>query len=191
MLPNHVRAKGKPKEPPSPSITPTKKRPTQTFTSRLSDLRNMRKVSSPGMLKPVPVSVPTPASPPAKGSTCGESTFSEKPTESISQMTSPLLPLKAFGDPNDIDFTLDKAADTNKAILRVLEEPVNELDVGSTLRKEVWNATLASVNAALDPPRLLVAVLGATGAGKSSLINAVLDDTIVHIRNARLHCCSH
>ncbi|KAG9080212.1 hypothetical protein FS749_008085, partial [Ceratobasidium sp. UAMH 11750] len=55
---------------------------------------------------------------------------------------------------------------------------LQQLDLGTALRKDVWLREVKSLKSQ-TLPQTMIAICGATGAGKSSLLNAVLDDNIV------------
>ncbi|KAG8685886.1 hypothetical protein FRC08_012861 [Ceratobasidium sp. 394] len=63
-------------------------------------------------------------------------------------------------------------------IANTIGSHLQQLDLGTALRKDVWLREVESLkNQTL--PQTMIAICGATGAGKSSLLNAVLDDNIV------------
>ncbi|KAG9018995.1 hypothetical protein FRB90_007375 [Tulasnella sp. 427] len=83
-----------------------------------------------------------------------------------------------YASPEEITYTPEDALKTGLGIVSVIKEKIRQLDIGSQMRKEVWKKELDELSAH-STPTTLIAICGATGAGKSSVINAVLDDTIV------------
>lgn len=83
-----------------------------------------------------------------------------------------------YASPEEISYTPEDALKTGLGIVSVIKEKIRLLDIGSKMRKEVWKKELDELSAH-STPTTMIAICGATGAGKSSVINAVLDDTIV------------
>ncbi|KAJ3785098.1 hypothetical protein GGU10DRAFT_428153 [Lentinula aff. detonsa] len=63
-------------------------------------------------------------------------------------------------------------------MVNCLKVYMSKLTLGSKLRQDVWNRDLANLQTQ-STPKTLIAVCGATGAGKSSILNALLEDNIV------------
>ncbi|KAG9048459.1 hypothetical protein FS837_012833 [Tulasnella sp. UAMH 9824] len=93
-------------------------------------------------------------------------------------------------------YTPEDALKTGLGIVSVIKEKIRLLDIGSKMRKDVWKKELEELSAH-STPTTLSATCGATGAGKgsrpcaqsrskSSIINAVLDDTIVPTSGMRV-----
>ncbi|KAG8900084.1 hypothetical protein FRC01_010271, partial [Tulasnella sp. 417] len=80
--------------------------------------------------------------------------------------------------PSTIQYTPEDALKTGLGIVSVIKDKIRLLDIGSKMRKDVWKKELDELSAH-STPTTMIAICGATGAGKSSVINAVLDDTIV------------
>ncbi|KZS86329.1 hypothetical protein SISNIDRAFT_492057 [Sistotremastrum niveocremeum HHB9708] len=75
-------------------------------------------------------------------------------------------------------FEAQGALKTGLDVAKLLLESVKNGDLGSKVRQDIWLRDLESFqNQTL--PSIIIAVCGATGAGKSSLLNAILDDNIV------------
>ncbi|VDC06880.1 unnamed protein product [Peniophora sp. CBMAI 1063] len=78
----------------------------------------------------------------------------------------------------EIDYTPEKALQAGLSFTKVVDKSVKKLELGSKMRKDVWLREIASLKTQ-GAPTTMIAVCGATGAGKSSILNAVLDDNIV------------
>ncbi|KAG9038318.1 hypothetical protein FRB95_001730 [Tulasnella sp. JGI-2019a] len=87
-------------------------------------------------------------------------------------------PYVKYDNANAIEYTPEAALSSGKAMIDVIKERIRTLEIGSKLRKEVWKKDLDGL-CAQTTPTTLIAICGATGAGKSSVINAILDDSIV------------
>ncbi|KAG8979124.1 hypothetical protein FRC05_009334 [Tulasnella sp. 425] len=83
-----------------------------------------------------------------------------------------------YTSPEEITYNPEAALKTGLGIVGVIKEKIRLLDIGNQMRKDVWKKELDELSAH-STPTTLIAICGATGAGKSSVINAVLDDTIV------------
>ncbi|TFY80874.1 hypothetical protein EWM64_g3143, partial [Hericium alpestre] len=83
-----------------------------------------------------------------------------------------------FNSPTDIDYTPENALKQGLSMVKSLKDNINKLELGSKLRKEVWLREIESLQNQ-GSPTTMIAVCGATGAGKSSTLNAVLDDNVV------------
>ncbi|KAF6762688.1 hypothetical protein DFP72DRAFT_876603 [Ephemerocybe angulata] len=79
---------------------------------------------------------------------------------------------------SDIDYAPENALHEGLNMVKTIEDTVKTLVLGSKLRQEVWQREIANLKGQ-SSPTTLIAVCGATGAGKSSILNAVLDDNIV------------
>ncbi|KAJ3528184.1 hypothetical protein NMY22_g9515 [Coprinellus aureogranulatus] len=81
---------------------------------------------------------------------------------------------------SDIEYTPEKALKVALKTVKEVQRSLGKLTISNPLREVVWNNELAELQAAKENrPTMLIAVCGATGAGKSSILNAVLDDNIV------------
>ncbi|EAU84723.2 hypothetical protein CC1G_00242 [Coprinopsis cinerea okayama7 len=78
----------------------------------------------------------------------------------------------------DIAYTPEGALSEGLKMIESLQERINKLVLGSKMRQEVWKREIQNLKNQ-STPTTLIAVCGATGAGKSSILNAVLDDNIV------------
>ncbi|KDR83818.1 hypothetical protein GALMADRAFT_236220 [Galerina marginata CBS 339.88] len=78
----------------------------------------------------------------------------------------------------DISHAPEEALKEGLGMVKTVKNSLKQLELGSKLRQEVWDRELANLESQASP-RTLIAVCGATGAGKSSILNAILDDNIV------------
>ncbi|KAG6820103.1 hypothetical protein H0H93_005415 [Arthromyces matolae] len=85
---------------------------------------------------------------------------------------------KVYTSPDDISYSPEGALKEGLGMVASIKASLKHLKLGSQLRQEVWLRELDSLTSQ-GAPTTLIAVCGATGAGKSSILNAILDDTIV------------
>ncbi|KAH7922469.1 hypothetical protein BV22DRAFT_1106623 [Leucogyrophana mollusca] len=78
----------------------------------------------------------------------------------------------------DIHYTPEAALEEGLKMVKTLKGSVKKIELGSKLRKDVWLREIESLQSQ-GAPSTMIAVCGATGAGKSSILNAILDDNIV------------
>ncbi|KAG2369878.1 hypothetical protein BDR07DRAFT_1526349 [Suillus spraguei] len=83
-----------------------------------------------------------------------------------------------YDSADNIAYTPEAALQAGLGMVKTLKAGINKLELGSKLRKDVW---LREIDNLLNQgaPTTMIAVCGATGAGKSSILNAILDDNIV------------
>ncbi|KAG2077497.1 hypothetical protein BDR04DRAFT_1196025 [Suillus decipiens] len=83
-----------------------------------------------------------------------------------------------YDSADNIAYTPEAALQAGLGMVKTLKAGINKLGIGSKLRKDVW---LREIDNLLNrgAPTTMIAVCGATGAGKSSILNAILDDNIV------------
>ncbi|KAJ3800411.1 hypothetical protein GGU11DRAFT_403343 [Lentinula aff. detonsa] len=79
---------------------------------------------------------------------------------------------------DDIPYSSEAALREGMEMVNCLKVYMSKLTLGSKLRQDVWNRDLANLQTQ-STPKTLIAVCGATGAGKSSILNALLEDNIV------------
>ncbi|KAJ7904438.1 hypothetical protein B0H14DRAFT_3079313 [Mycena olivaceomarginata] len=84
---------------------------------------------------------------------------------------------KVYTSPADIAYTPEHALQEGSKMVNKLASSIQVLQLGPR-RKEVWLRDTTSLRSQ-GAPSTLIAVCGATGAGKSSILNAILDDNIV------------
>ncbi|KAF7301325.1 hypothetical protein MIND_00697600 [Mycena indigotica] len=86
-----------------------------------------------------------------------------------------------FESVNDIEYTPELALQQGLKMVADMEMGMQVLDIGPR-RKEVWGHDTANLRSS-GVPKTLIAICGdlreGTGAGKSSILNAILDDNIV------------
>ncbi|KAI0320228.1 hypothetical protein OF83DRAFT_1215368 [Amylostereum chailletii] len=94
-------------------------------------------------------------------------------------------PLKAapsvfsiYTSPVDIEYTPENALREGLRMVKRIKSDVKRLELGTKLRKDVWLREIENLQGQ-GAPTTMIAVCGATGAGKSSILNAVLDDNVV------------
>ncbi|KAJ7591152.1 hypothetical protein C8J56DRAFT_934806 [Mycena floridula] len=83
-----------------------------------------------------------------------------------------------YTDIEQIAYTPENAFKAALGMVQAIQKGVSTVKLGSKLREEVWGRELESLSSETTP-KLLIALCGATGAGKSSAMNALLDDNIV------------
>ncbi|KAJ7095314.1 hypothetical protein B0H15DRAFT_881283 [Mycena belliarum] len=91
------------------------------------------------------------------------------------QFLSPAYEIHTTAD--DIDYSPEYALQQGLKMVNSLASSIQGLALGPR-RQEVWLRETASLRSQ-GAPSTLIAICGATGAGKSSALNAVLDDNIV------------
>ncbi|KAG1907278.1 uncharacterized protein F5891DRAFT_940152 [Suillus fuscotomentosus] len=79
---------------------------------------------------------------------------------------------------DNISYTPEAALQAGLGMVKTLKAGINKLELGSKLRKDVWLREIDNL-LSQGAPTTMIAVCGATGAGKSSILNAILDDNIV------------
>ncbi|KIJ27412.1 hypothetical protein M422DRAFT_55053 [Sphaerobolus stellatus SS14] len=79
---------------------------------------------------------------------------------------------------NEIAYSPEEALKQGVGMVKAIKDHVLRLELGSKIRKDVWLREITGLEQQ-GSPTTLVAVCGATGAGKSSLLNAILDVNIV------------
>ncbi|CCO37830.1 hypothetical protein BN14_11990 [Rhizoctonia solani AG-1 IB] len=81
-------------------------------------------------------------------------------------------PHAIYASAQEINYTPENALGACVQIATAVEKYLKDLDLGD-LRKDIWFRDIKSFKSQAAP-RTMIAVCGATGAGKSSLLNAVL-----------------
>ncbi|KAJ7744514.1 hypothetical protein DFH07DRAFT_25631 [Mycena maculata] len=82
-----------------------------------------------------------------------------------------------YSSADDIDYTPEHALQQGLKMVNTMASKLKGLQLGPR-RQEVWLREIASLRSQ-SAPSTLIAICGATGAGKSSTLNAILDDNIV------------
>ncbi|KAL5508154.1 hypothetical protein ACEPAH_5772 [Sanghuangporus vaninii] len=83
-----------------------------------------------------------------------------------------------FNSPGDIAYSPEQFLKEGVNMVKAIKAYVKRLGRGSKLRRDVWLREISSLESQ-GSPSTMIAVCGATGAGKSSALNAILDDNIV------------
>ncbi|PIL36747.1 hypothetical protein GSI_00436 [Ganoderma sinense ZZ0214-1] len=85
---------------------------------------------------------------------------------------------KVYEKADDISYVPEDALKEGLGMVRALKASIKTIDLGSKMRQDVWAAEIENL-LGQGAPTTMIAVCGATGAGKSSILNAILDDNIV------------
>ncbi|KAK7470729.1 hypothetical protein VKT23_002151 [Stygiomarasmius scandens] len=83
-----------------------------------------------------------------------------------------------YTTPGDIPYEPELALKEGLGMVKTIKKCIQNLQFGSKMRQSVWSRDLKSLEEQ-TAPTTLIAVCGGTGVGKSSLLNAVLDDNVV------------
>ncbi|KAG5637833.1 hypothetical protein H0H81_003038 [Sphagnurus paluster] len=83
-----------------------------------------------------------------------------------------------YSSPDEIQYNPEESLKEGLGMVKSIKASLKNLQLGSKLRQDVWMRELESLTSQ-SSPTTLIAVCGATGAGKSSILNAILDDNIV------------
>ncbi|PVF97245.1 hypothetical protein CPB86DRAFT_786050 [Serendipita vermifera] len=86
--------------------------------------------------------------------------------------------LKIYRDAAAILYTPETALEQGLAMVRTAKAAVSALEAGSAMRQKIWNREFARLENPIMQ-KTVIALCGATGAGKSSVINALLQANIV------------
>ncbi|KAH8118439.1 hypothetical protein DFH11DRAFT_1849817 [Phellopilus nigrolimitatus] len=105
----------------------------------------------------------------------------ESDTDVLSQnLVSPSIPMDyaKYESADQIRYTPENCLKEGVNMVKNIKAHIKHLELGSKLRKDVWLREIASLESQ-GTPSTMIAVCGATGAGKSSILNAILDDNVV------------
>ncbi|OCH93606.1 hypothetical protein OBBRIDRAFT_790131 [Obba rivulosa] len=94
------------------------------------------------------------------------------------QATQSVAPYKTYEFAESIKYSPEDAWKEGLEKVDIIKMNMQNLNMGSKLRREIWEHDIESLQCKTTPVTV-IAVCGATGAGKSSILNAVLDDNIV------------
>ncbi|KZT43419.1 hypothetical protein SISSUDRAFT_693111 [Sistotremastrum suecicum HHB10207 ss-3] len=83
-----------------------------------------------------------------------------------------------YTNAQDIEYTPENALQNGVGMVQDLATLVKKIELGKGRRAQTWYREIDDLTKQ-GSPKTMIAVCGATGAGKSSLLNAVLDDNIV------------
>ncbi|KAK0453568.1 hypothetical protein EV421DRAFT_2030518 [Armillaria borealis] len=90
----------------------------------------------------------------------------------------PVMLYSVYNSAGDVPYSPEGALQEGLGMVRSIEQGLGKLQLGSKLRQDVWHRELENLRGQTTP-KTLIAICGATGAGKSSILNAILDDNIV------------
>ncbi|KDN36150.1 hypothetical protein RSAG8_11031, partial [Rhizoctonia solani AG-8 WAC10335] len=93
-------------------------------------------------------------------------------------LTLPKQPYSDFVTAADINYTPQAALEQALLMLQTVEDCIRQLKMHTELRKVMWRKKISELKT-YNHGFITIAICGGTGAGKSSLINAVLDAHIL------------
>ncbi|TBU32140.1 hypothetical protein BD311DRAFT_775680 [Dichomitus squalens] len=129
-------------------------------------------------VKPVVKPEPTDATRlPAEGQAVKSDPHAEQDEKKVLQPP-PKSYYNVYERAEDIHYAPEDALKEGLGMVRALKASIKNVDLGSKLRHDVWAAEIENL-LSQGTPSTMIAVCGATGAGKSSILNAILDDNIV------------
>ncbi|KAK0486897.1 hypothetical protein EDD18DRAFT_1192269 [Armillaria luteobubalina] len=79
-----------------------------------------------------------------------------------------------YNSASDIPYSPEGTLQEGLGMVKSIERELEKLQLGSKLRQDVWHRELENLRGQTTP-KTLIAICGATGAGKSSILNAILD----------------
>ncbi|KZT24461.1 hypothetical protein NEOLEDRAFT_1134832 [Neolentinus lepideus HHB14362 ss-1] len=89
-----------------------------------------------------------------------------------------LASYEVYSTSDEIPYMPETALSEGMKMVKAMKTSIKKIDLGSKLRKDVWLRDIESLESQ-GSPTTMIAICGATGAGKSSILNAILDDNIV------------
>ncbi|KAF5393772.1 hypothetical protein D9757_000094 [Collybiopsis confluens] len=108
----------------------------------------------------------------------GTSSRNARNTQDKSVISAAAKKYTVYHSATELPYSTETALKEGLAMVQHMKTYLNDLNLGSKLRQEVWKNNILNLEAHTTP-KTLIAVCGATGAGKSSILNALLDDNIV------------
>ncbi|CCM01707.1 uncharacterized protein FIBRA_03772 [Fibroporia radiculosa] len=90
-----------------------------------------------------------------------------------------------YGSVDEIDYLPENVFKEGLGMVKTIDANIKKLELGSKLREDVWVREVESLQSQ-GAPTTMIAVCGATGSGKSSTLNAILDDNIVPTSGMRV-----
>ncbi|TFK28807.1 hypothetical protein FA15DRAFT_753191 [Coprinopsis marcescibilis] len=100
------------------------------------------------------------------------------PVKAVLALQCPVVKYRKYNTMAEIPYNPENALKEGLKMIESIQPCVNNLIVGTKMRQEVWKRDMENLRSQ-SSPTTLIAVCGATGAGKSSILNAILDDNIV------------
>lgn len=118
----------------------------------------------------------------AESSTAMDNKTEAKPELGVGQPSQDKVDPKSdytiYASAHDIPYSPEEALKEGSKMVKAIDANLKNVKLGSKMRQEVWRKELSTLKKQTSPTTL-IAVCGETGAGKSSLLNAILDDNIV------------
>ncbi|KAI0773956.1 hypothetical protein C8Q74DRAFT_798482 [Fomes fomentarius] len=99
------------------------------------------------------------------------------PKKEMAALSLPNL-YKVYQSADEIQYAPEDALKEGLGMVRALKASIKKVDLGSKMRHDVWQEEIKNL-LGQGAPTTMIAVCGATGAGKSSILNAILDDNVV------------
>ncbi|CAE6498133.1 unnamed protein product [Rhizoctonia solani] len=99
-------------------------------------------------------------------------------------LTLPKQSYRIYASAADVDYTPQTALEQAFLMLKSVEDCTKQLNTHTKLRKIMWRKKISELKA-YKHGHTTIAICGGTGAGKSSLINAVLDAQILPTSDSR------
>ncbi|KAL6302427.1 hypothetical protein BKA93DRAFT_737025 [Sparassis latifolia] len=96
----------------------------------------------------------------------------------------PTVFYNVYTSPDAIQYDPGVALKEGLGMVSAIAGHIQKLEIASQLRKDVWRREIQSLQNQ-EGPTTMIAVCGATGAGKSSSLNALLNDNIVPTNGMR------
>ncbi|KAK0191014.1 hypothetical protein F5146DRAFT_1196144 [Armillaria mellea] len=95
-------------------------------------------------------------------------------SSSLLEARRPAMLYSVYNSASDVPYSPEGALQEGLGMVKSIEQGLGKLHLGSKLRQDVWHRELENLRGQTTP-KTLIAICGATGAGKSSILNAILD----------------
>ncbi|KAH9943050.1 uncharacterized protein BXZ73DRAFT_40115 [Epithele typhae] len=148
---------------------------------RITPLAHSASWQAEADIKPVVKPEPLDASymPPAPvNAPLGPQADMKGPLPAEQQAVAPRSFYKVYERAEDIEYAPEQALKEGMGMVKALRTNIKRVHLGSKMRESVWKDEIESL-LSQGAPTTMIAVCGATGAGKSSILNAILDDNVV------------
>ncbi|PBL02484.1 hypothetical protein ARMGADRAFT_1005847 [Armillaria gallica] len=99
----------------------------------------------------------------------------------------PAMLYSVYNSASDVPYSPEGALQEGLGMVKSIEQGLGKLQMGSKLRQDVWHRELENLRGQTTP-KTLIAICGATGAGKSSILNAILDAINVQADTGSIAC---